>query len=145
MEQRIEVPNVEDVARIEAQRKWVREHYEPDSQHEYESLDGKLRLLHTIISSGWVEPHETVKLQCLGIALGDALVQELNMRWISVEDDQGRDPAIELPGTSVVLFPLTMIAKRIERGEVVDVYEIFSGVCTKIQELAMIADRRNET
>ena len=34
-----------------------------------------------------------------------------------VEDEKGRDPAIRIPGTTVILFPLTMISKRIERGE----------------------------
>jgi hypothetical protein len=144
VEQRVDIPNEQDMLRIEAQRAWVREHFEPESRHEYETLVGKLRLLNTIVSQKWVEPHETVKLQCLGIALGDALVQELGMRWVVVEDGQGRDPAIELPGTTVVVFPLTMISKRIERGEDVDVLGLFKAVCGKIREAAAAADSKRE-
>ena len=95
--QRIETLNEQDNLRVAAQRKWVVEHYEPHAQHEYESLGGKLKLLSTIVRQKWVEPNETVKLQCLGIALGDALAQELGMRWVAVEDEYGRDPALELP------------------------------------------------
>src|SRR5688572_4779908 len=142
MTQIIEAPNAEDTARIEAQRKWVREHYEPEAQHKYESLDGKLRLLDAIISNNWIEPNETVKLQCLGITLGDAFIQELGMRWVAVEENGARGPAIELPGTTVVLFPLTMISKRVERGEKVKVYDLFSGICEKVKEIAMTADRK---
>jgi hypothetical protein len=142
---RIETPNEKDLLRIEAQRAWVRDHFEPHAQHQYETLVGKLRLLNTIVSEKWVEPHETVKLQSLGITLGDALVQELGMRWVAVEDDQGRDPAIELPGTTVVVFPLTMISKRIERGEDVNVLELFKGICSKIREVALVADAKPET
>lgn len=144
MAQKIETPTGQDLLRIEAQRQWVREHFEPEAQHQYETLEGKLRLLHTIVSSKWVEPHETAKLQCLGLTLGDALVQELNMRWVAVEDESGRDPAVELPGTTIVVFPLTMISKRIERGEEVDVFELFKVICEKIREVAPIADPRRE-
>ena len=75
-----------------------------------------------------IEPHETFKFQCLGIALGDAFVQKFGMEWIMVDDDSGRDPAVRIPGTTVVLFPLTMISKRVERGEAVNVLELFNGV-----------------
>jgi hypothetical protein len=136
MSQRIEQPNDEDSDRIEAQRVWVRDHYEPASRSQYDTLEGKLRLLDTILREKWIGPTETVKLQCLGITLGDAFVQELGMSWVSVEDEYGRDPAVQLPGTSIVLFPLTMISKRLEMGETVDVYAMFASVCSKVRELA---------
>jgi hypothetical protein len=57
------------------------------------------------------------------------------MEWVMVEDEHGRDPAVRLPKTSIILFPLTMISKRIERGEKVDVFDLFNGVATKVQEM----------
>jgi len=144
MTQRIEPLNDEDNLRVAAQRKWVVEHYEPHAQHEYETLAGKLNLLNTIVSERWVEPGETAKLQSLGIALGDAFVQELGMCWVAVEDEFGRDPALELPGTSVLIFPLTMISKRIERGEEVNVLELFEGVCARVREVELVADSKRE-
>ena len=138
MEQKIEPFNSDDISRVEAQRKWVREHYEPEAEHKYETIDGKLNLLDTIIRNKWIEPSETLKLQCLGITLGDALVQRLDLKWMSVEDEYGRDPALIMEGTSIVLFPLTMISKRIEAGEEVDIYEIFNGICAKVEEIKKI-------
>lgn len=129
MDQVVTTPTETELARIEAQREWVRGHYEPDAQYKYQSLDGKLRLLRAIIESGWIEKTETVKLQSLGIALGDALAQELSLEWVTVEDEYGRDPALRVPGTTVLLFPLTMISKRIEHDEHVDVDELFLGAC----------------
>jgi hypothetical protein len=38
-----------------------------------------------------------------------------------VADEYGRDPALRCPGTTVIVFPLTMISKRIEAGESVSV------------------------
>lgn len=126
----------EDIARLEAQRSWVRGHFEPQSRHLYSTLDEKLRLLETILAERWIEPHETVKLQCLGVTLGDALVQGAGLSWVMVEDEYGRDPALELRGTSILLFPLTMISKRVEKAETVDVRSMYSGLREKIKELA---------
>jgi hypothetical protein len=67
--------------------------------------------------------------------LGDAFVQELKMEWVLVEDASGRDPAVRLPGTSIILYPLTMISKRIERGDKVDVFDMFNSVAAKVEEL----------
>lgn len=118
-----------------AKRQWVRDHLEPDARHKYEILSEKLRLLDTILKNNWVEPRETLKLQCLGITFGDALAQELGLKWITVEDEYGRDPALVVEGTSIITFPLTAISKRVESGEVVDVYELFRAACETIHRL----------
>ena len=139
MEQVVTLPSQEDAELIESQRRWVRDHFDEDARHLYDQRDEKLRLLQAIIVAGWIDASETVKLQCLGITLGDALVQELGLEWVMVEDEYGRDPAIRKPGTTVIAFPLTMISKRVERGESVTVRELFDGVVEHVQRMA--ADR----
>ena len=121
--------------RIEAQRDWVRNHYNADSLVKYDSFDGKLELLDIIIKSNWIQKDEKYKLQCLGITIGDAIVQDLNFTWIEVEDEYGTDPALQLGDTSLILFPLTMISKRIEKDEKVDVFELFEKIKLKVNEL----------
>ncbi len=124
--QLIHTPDESDIAEVEAKRDWVRNHFEPAARHQYETLEGKLRLLETILSNDWIDATETLKLQCLGITFGDALAQELGMTWVVVEDEYGRDPALTFADSTVLAFPLTSLSKRVERGEVVNVYELFS-------------------
>jgi hypothetical protein len=112
-------------ANLEAKRKWVREHYQPEAQHKYETLEGKLSLLRTIVYNKWIAPDETLNLQCLGVTFGDALAQVAELKWVVVEDEYGKDPALVVDGASIKVFPLTMISKRIEAGEDVDVLELF--------------------
>ena len=50
------------------------------------------------------------------------------MEWVMVEDEHGHDPAARVPGTSIVVFPLTMISKRVERGESVDIFALFNDI-----------------
>ena len=135
MEQKVEDLSQDDITRVEAQRKWVREHYPPESESKYQSLEGKLVLLDTILKNKWINPNETVKLQCLGITFGDALAQKLGLKWVAVEDEYGRDPALIVEGTSIITFPLTSISKRIERGEDIDVFNLFDTACAKLDEL----------
>lgn len=125
----------DDERDVVEKRRWVREHYSPETQYKYETLEGKLELLETILRNRWISNHEKLKLQCLGIAFGDALAQETGMEWITVEDEYGRDPALVLEGTSIIVFPLTSISKRIEAGEMVDVHELFASACASIREL----------
>ena len=124
MDQKIEEMTLEDLADIEAKRSWVRDHFTPDVRHKYENSQDKLRLLDTILKEQWIAPNETLKLQCLGITFGDVLKQEIGLEWVAVEDEHGRTPSLKVEGTSVIVFPMTMISKRIERGEEVDVYSL---------------------
>lgn len=135
MTQELHTLSEEDIYDLEAKRRWVRGHYEPHAEDRYQTLEGKLNLLHTIISNNWIEPSETIKLQCLGITFGDALEQMLGLEWRMVEDEYGRDPALVQIGTSIVVFPQSTISKRIEVGEVVDVYELFKSACNTIQKI----------
>jgi hypothetical protein len=126
----------------EKQRAWVKGHFTENADVKYEPLVGKLRLLDGIISQNFIQPDETWKLQALGIVFGDALVQQLGMEWVTVEDEYGRDPAVRYPGTSVLAFPLTTISKRIEGGETIDVYDLFNGLCEMIR--ARVAEESPE-
>ena len=133
MSQIIEALNEDDSADVEAKRDWVRGHYEPHAQQKYETVEGKLALVDAILANGWVTAEDTLKLQCLGIAFGDALAQHMGLTWVAVEDEYGRDPALQLAGSSVLIFPMTSISKRIERGEIVDVYDLFNAACNTIR------------
>lgn len=135
MDQVIRELSDEMIKRLESQRDWVRNHYTPDSIKKYDSIEGKINLLDTIIKSEWIKKDETNKLQCLGVTLGDTIVQELNFRWIEIEDDYGIDPAIKLDDTTIILFPLTMISKRIENDEKVDIVVLYDLIKRKVDEL----------
>jgi hypothetical protein len=41
---------------------------------------------------------------------------------------------LNLPGTSILAFPMTSISKRIERGEAIDVFELFNAASVAIRE-----------
>jgi|WetSurMetagenome_2_1015567.scaffolds.fasta_scaffold52275_2 hypothetical protein len=137
MGQKIEDLEFDDLVRIEDQRSWVRDHFTPEALNKYEDVNEKLRLLDIILKEKWIEPEETYKLQCLGITFGDILVQELGVKWIIVIDEidtYERTPALKLEGSTIIIYPLTMISKRIERGEEVDVYKLLQNIKETVKE-----------
>lgn len=135
MTQKVGSLNVEDEQRVERHRDWVRGHYDLQSQRLYDTIEGKLDLIETILDQGWIEKNETWKLQSLGVTFGDALAQQLELTWVAVEDEYGRDPALQDQGTTIKLFPLTSISKRIERNETVDVRALFDEACDTVRRL----------
>lgn len=125
-----------DKTNLDEARTWVKGHFTDSADEEYSSIDGKLRVLDTILRNKWVEPTETVKLQWLGVAFGDAIAQALVLEWVVVNDEYGRSVALNWPGTSLYVYPLTVISKRLEDGENVDAYELFEGISNRLKELA---------
>jgi hypothetical protein len=125
MEQIIRQISEEIAQRIENQRLWVKGHFTEESIYKYETIEGKLYLLQGILDQKFYGKDETWGLQSLGIAFGDALLQKLDLKWMEVEDEYGVDPALKYKNTSILLFPLTMISKRIEKGEEISIEELF--------------------
>ncbi len=128
-----------DIASLDMARNWVRGHFTEDADVRYAPLEGKLGVLDGILQNQWVGPAETNKLQWMGVALGDALAQKLMLDWVVVDDEHGRTISLHWPGTKIYCHPLTMISKRVEKGDTVDVHELFDLVCERLSEMAFSA------
>ncbi len=124
-------PLTEDDARRLAEQRALVERYlgnDPKNLENYAAPAGKLGLLRAILEARLFTASHTYELQCLGVVLGDVFVQACGWQWRIVEDDLGRDPCIKVAGSSVVLYPLTMISKRVEHGHAVDVFALFDEI-----------------
>ena len=134
MQQTVTPLSDDDLQRLEAQRQIVKRYLSGASLEKFEKPAGKLATLRALLEASVFSADQTYELQCMGIVLGDVFVQEMGFHWVMVEDEFGRDPAIRYEDTSIILFPLTMISKRVESGEAVDVFELFNGVADLAQQ-----------
>lgn len=91
-----------------------------------------LDLLQRLVDDHGLEADQTYELQSLGLVVGEVLVNELGFHWIIVEDQYGRDPAIKFGESSVKAFPLTMVSKRIERGERPNIRALVEAIRTSL-------------
>ncbi len=134
MEEEVSELSHDEIACLEVQRHWVRDFYLPESQSKIDSVEGKLSLLQIILDNRWIELTETEKLQCLGVVIGDAFVQEMGLTWVAITDKSGRNLGVVLEGTTLIVWPITMISQRVEAGESVDVRTLFSVICEWFDE-----------
>lgn len=68
---------------------------------------------------------QTYELQSLGVVFGDVLASALPLRWVTITDEYGTDPTLRYKQSAVNVNALTMISKRIERGERVSLERLF--------------------
>jgi hypothetical protein len=83
-----------------------------------------LPILQRLLDDKAFEKNHTYQLQSLGVAFGDVLASELGLRWVMITDEYGTDPTLRFKSTSININALTMISKRVERNERVDVVEL---------------------
>jgi hypothetical protein len=85
---------------------------------------GDLPILQRLIDDKVFKKSQTYELQSLGVVFGDVLASELPLRWVMIADEYGTDPTLRFKNTSVNINALTMISKRVERDEPVDVFSL---------------------
>ena len=84
-----------------------------------------LRILQEILDREVLAADQTRELQALGVALGDVMALRFGLDWVAFQDELGRSRALRLGETDVVIFPVTMISKRVEAGVPFDLDELW--------------------
>ena len=84
-----------------------------------------LELLQALLDKQLVRPDQVRELQAMGVIMGDLLAAELDMHWVLYEDNVGRSRALRYKESDVLLFPITMIARRGKGGNKTSVVEIY--------------------
>jgi Domain of unknown function (DUF3806) len=106
---------------------------------EMEGTRKDLSLIQQLLDTRTIERESTYTLQALGLAFGRAFIHvNEGYDWWMVEDEYGRDPAIRYRESSLLAYPRTMLSKRIEDGESVNVTELFDQLRDRLAQL--IAD-----
>ena len=137
MKQKVQAPSEEDIngiaRHIFAGRDLVERSY--GSQGSFGSLRD-LDLIQGLLDRGIVGSEDTFELQAFGLMLGQVVVKHVkDMDWCMVEDELGRTPALRYKETSLIVFPMTMVSKRVEDEEEIDLREIFDLLVKKIEEI----------
>ncbi len=136
MTQQIEAPNTADVDRFARQLVHACDLAQLIIGRDLTGRESDLDLLQRIVDSCQLEPEATYSLQALGIAFGRVFIENnVGYDWWMVEDEYGRDPAVRYAEISLLVFPMTMISKRIEDGEVVDVCDLYHCLRQRLEEL----------
>lgn len=85
---------------------------------------GDLPLLQKLLDDHVFDKTQAYQLQSLGVVFGDVLTSEFPLRWVLITDEYGTDPTLRFKNTSTNVNALTMISKRVERDERVNVFDL---------------------
>lgn len=69
----------------------------------------------------------------VGVAFGEAIVTMTDYEWVRVKDDYGEETSLAPPGLRVVIHPVTIITKRIEKGESIDLRDLRDRIIEDIE------------
>ncbi|MEM0954272.1 MAG: DUF3806 domain-containing protein [Pseudomonadota bacterium] len=92
-----------------------------------------LEVLQLLLDRHAVDPSDTSTLQAMGIVMGDRLGDELGLHWVIYEDRLGRTRALRYRDGDALLYPVTMISRRIEVGARADVAAIYAKAAAAIR------------
>lgn len=135
-EQKIEAPNESDIDSIARALIHAEQVISEALGSKLSGSKADLLLIQKLLDAGTVEREATYTLQALGLAFGKVFIQENpGYDWWMVEDEFGRDPAIRYKQSALLAYPRTMISKRIEDGDAVNVMELFDGLRRKMEDL----------
>ena len=84
-----------------------------------------LAFMQQLIDRKVIRSSEVRKWQELGVAFGDILVTELDLHWVSYEDDLGVSKALRWRETENYVFPVTLFSKRVQFNEKIDVISLY--------------------
>lgn len=107
---------IQDIANSE-----LSERFNGDKAHD-------LVLLQKLIDSRTIKSDEQLELQAMGVVLGKTLAKEFELRWVVFRDSVGRSRALQIDETKRVVFPMTMISRRLEVDARTNVQEIYTKV-----------------
>ncbi len=104
-----------------------------------EEMDGTLAdlsRLQKIIDSNGIPASNTQELQSLGIVFGKMFVENTpDYDWWVVEDEYGKDVCLRYKETSLMIFPQTMISKRIEDSEELEITEFYKMLKQDLEQI----------
>lgn len=126
----------DDVARLERQRAVVaaaaKQRYGTPG---LTKTKADVAVLQRLLNDRAFAKTQTYELQCLGVVLGDVLASEFPLRWVMVTDEFGTDPTLRFRDTTIQINALTMISKRVESDEAVEVSWFLDKTGERLKEL----------
>jgi hypothetical protein len=94
-----------------------------------------LKLLQRLSDDGELRSGQEAVLESVGVAFGQILAGETPLQWITVEWKSKRTLALQYPNTTVIVFPGSMVSKRVERGERLEFASFFRSVVSQVEKM----------
>jgi len=102
-------------------------------------LDSDIRLIQRLLSDEKILPSQALLSQSAGIALGEILAKEQQLKWVRFQDKEGTSRALLIKETDDIIFPATIISRRYQVGLEIDVQQLYDKMVDFISHSRQIA------
>jgi hypothetical protein len=134
-------PKYADLEEIDRRVADILEIHSEDAPYSHES-GNTLGRLQQLIDSEQYDKNQTSELQSMGFALGDYIQSRYDQfQWIAILDEFGRVLALEHVDSSILVFPITMISKRVENDEEVNMEGLVNRTLEIVSQIITDPDR----
>jgi hypothetical protein len=99
---------------------------------DYQTAVGKLDALRLVLSAKRIAVDQASEIMVLGTVFGDAFAANPDFQWVVVNED--KRTAVRHKTTGLLINAHEILAKRLERGEPIDVHAIYAAIQTKVLE-----------
>ena len=140
MEQRIEQPDQQDLERISIllaySSKMAMEVVSEPLDASLTDLQRLQAVADTIQQVNADSEQQRLALQALGMSFGQVLAtQDKNYDWWMINDDDGRDPCLRYQQSELLIFPQTIISKRAESGDALEIAALYNQITEQLQDV----------
>jgi hypothetical protein len=97
------------------------------------SLDD-LKILQRLVDGELIEKDDVKGWQAAGVVLGDLLAEKLDLHLVQVEDEFGISKALQWKKTNNFVFPITMLSKRQQWNQPIDLRAIYANVENEVAQ-----------
>jgi GlpG protein len=130
--QSLEYLSMSDMLQMEEQRRWVREHSQPEAQHQFASVAGKLAIIQAILVQFAAGKGSAQDLRALDTVFGDALVLATGAQWAVLNDEEQRIPVLIKDGASMMVYPASAISEYGAQYSGISVQQLFDTAVHKM-------------
>jgi hypothetical protein len=92
-----------------------------------------LPVLQQLVDKRVVKDADVEIWQAIGVVVGDLMAEEFDLHWVSVEDEYGVSKALQFQDTMNFVFPITLLSKRIQFGQKIDIAAIYEKLRADIE------------
>ncbi len=71
----------------------------------------------------------------LGLSFGQLFVEKNEFEWVRVSDEYGEETVVSPKGWRTICSPISMIQKRLERNEHVDICDLYENTVSSILQI----------
>ena len=107
---------------------FVQEFVEGASDPNLKDYDEAFKRWQAAAAKGETDIASGTGIDLFGSILGNALVTDLDMKWVKVTDQYGTEYAVKGKSAEVFAYPFSTVGKRVDRGEHDFMYSVYYAI-----------------